>query len=78
MEFWLHRWVCKLTKLCGIGYRFLKTEKNHIGFVICLETGPSFGKSQLLNAPTLANQNKNKIARNFRQKEPKSFDFGQN
>ena len=28
--------------------------------VFCLQKGPSFGKSQLLNAPTLANQNKNK------------------
>ena len=41
------------------------TRKNQIGFVICLENGPSFGKSQLLNAPTLANQNKNKKARDF-------------
>ena len=39
--------------------------------MICLETGPSFGKSQLLNAPTLANQNKNKKARTFRQMSQK-------
>ena len=31
----------------------------------CLPNGASFGKSQLLNAPTLANQNKNKKARNL-------------
>ena len=27
---------------------------------ICLQNGASFGKNQLLNAPTLVNQNKNK------------------
>ena len=40
---------------------------------------PSFGKSQLLNVPVLANQNKNKKAGNFKTKtkmvEMKSFFF---
>ena len=36
----------------------------------CLQNGTSFGKSQLLNDPTLANQNKNKMAGNFK-KQPK-------
>ena len=34
-------------------------------FVLCLLNGASFGKSQLLNTPTLANQNKSKMARKF-------------
>ena len=33
--------------------------------IFCLQNGPRFGKSQLLNVPTLANQNKNKMARKF-------------
>ena len=36
--------------------------------LFCLQTDPSFGKSQLLNAPKLANQNKNKMARNSKVK----------
>ena len=34
--------------------------------MFCLQNGASFGKSQLLNGPTLANQNKNKKARKFK------------
>ena len=33
---------------------------------ICLQNGTSFGKSQLMNGVKLANQNKNKLAGNFK------------
>ena len=35
-------------------------------FMICLQKGPSFGKSQLLHGAKLANQNKDIMARNFK------------
>ena len=34
--------------------------------LFCLQNGPSFGKSQLLRVLSLANQNKNKMARKFK------------
>ena len=34
--------------------------------MFCLQNGTSFGKSQLLNGVTLENQNKNKMAGNFK------------
>ena len=47
-----------------------KRAKNKEEFsVFCLQNGTSFGKSQLLNDPTLANQNKNKMA----GKQPKKI-----
>ena len=44
-------------------------------FVICLQKGPSFGKSQLLFGAKLANQNKFQKAGNFKIK-PKFLAFG--
>ena len=34
--------------------------------MFCLQNAPSFGKDQLLNAPFLASQNKNKKAGKFK------------
>ena len=45
--------------------------------IVCVlfTKSPSFGKSQLLNAPTLANQNKAKMARKFKNLKISQFGF---
>ena len=40
-------------------------KKREKSFLFCLQNGSRFGKSQLLNAPFLANQNKNKWRENL-------------
>ena len=61
--------TCAVTVLNYISimdtFFFVITIVSNINLKVCLQNEASFGKSQLLIAPTLANQNKNKKGVNF-------------
>ena len=61
--------TCAVTVLNYISivdtFFFAITIVSNLNLKVCLQNEASFGKSQLLIAPTLANQNKNKKGANF-------------